>query len=53
MPPGTLSLLAQVTTLSGARNAVATGTGEAYVTDSREGKILVVQPVGDVPPPTR
>ena len=42
-------MLAQVTTLSGARNAVATGAGEAYVTDSPEGKSLVI----DVPPPTR
>ena len=46
-------MLAQVTTVSGARNAVVSEEGQAYVTDSREGKILVVQPVGDVPPPTR
>jgi hypothetical protein len=34
-----------VATVSGARNAVATEEGSAYVTDSPEGKILVVAPV--------
>jgi hypothetical protein len=35
-----------VATAPGARNAVATDEGTAYLTDSREGKILVVPAVG-------
>jgi DNA-binding beta-propeller fold protein YncE len=39
---GRLTTLATVPTASGARNAVATDEGTAYVADSPEGKILVV-----------
>ena len=42
---GRLTPLAIVATVSGARNAVATDEGTAYLTDSPEGKILVVAPV--------
>jgi DNA-binding beta-propeller fold protein YncE len=41
---GQLTPLAVVTTAPGARNAVATDAGTAYLTDSPEGKILVVAP---------
>ena len=44
-PHGKLRLLATVTTAPGARNAVATEEGTAYLTDSREGKIIVAVPV--------
>jgi DNA-binding beta-propeller fold protein YncE len=43
-PDGTLSLGSQKPTAKGARNAVATEQGVAYVADSPEGAILVVQP---------
>jgi hypothetical protein len=43
-PQGLLTELAVVPTVSGARNAVATEDGTAYLTDSSEGKILVVAP---------
>ena len=43
-PQGRLSVRATVATAPGARNAVATNEGTAYLTDSREGKILVVPP---------
>ncbi len=39
---GALTQVATVATAAGARNAVATEEGTAYLTDSREGKILVV-----------
>jgi YVTN family beta-propeller protein len=42
---GGLTHLATVATAPGARNAVATNEGTAYLTDSSEGKILVVAPV--------
>lgn len=42
---GRLTTLAVVATAPGARNAVATDAGTAYVTDSPEGKLLVVTPV--------
>ena len=41
---GTLATLAVVPTATGARNAVATDEGTAYLTDSPEGKLLVVAP---------
>jgi DNA-binding beta-propeller fold protein YncE len=41
---GTLAPLAVVPTAAGARNAVATDEGAAYLTDSPEGKLLVVVP---------
>jgi len=41
----TLTAVAVVPTADGARNAVATEDGVAYLTDAREGKILVVEPV--------
>ena len=41
---GGLTVVASVTTAPGARNAVATKDGTAYLTDSKEGKILVVPP---------
>jgi DNA-binding beta-propeller fold protein YncE len=44
-PQGGLKPLAIVPTVAGARNAVATDAGTAYVTDSAEGKILVVAPI--------
>jgi DNA-binding beta-propeller fold protein YncE len=44
-PRGVLTTLAVVPTVSGARNAVATEDGTAYLTDSPEGKILVVAPI--------
>jgi DNA-binding beta-propeller fold protein YncE len=44
-PRGGLTPLAVVATVSGARNAVATDEGTAYLTDSPEGKLLVVAPV--------
>lgn len=45
-PDRTLASLAVVPTVSGARNAVATDEGTAYLTDSAAGKILVVPPLG-------
>jgi len=39
---GALTQVATVPTAAGARNAVATDEGTAYVTDAPEGKILVV-----------
>src|SRR5438034_7169209 len=47
-PQGELTPLATVATVSGARNAVATDEGTAYLTDSAAGKILVVAPVTSV-----
>ncbi len=44
-PRGGLTPIATVATVAGARNAVATDEGVAYLTDSSEGKILVVFPV--------
>jgi DNA-binding beta-propeller fold protein YncE len=44
-PQGGLTPTAIVATASGARNAVGTDEGTAYLTDSPEGKILVVAPV--------
>ena len=44
-PRGVLTTLAVVPTAPGARNAVATEDGTAYLTDSPEGKILVVAPI--------
>jgi DNA-binding beta-propeller fold protein YncE len=41
---GKLALVSAVTTAPGARNAVVTEQGAAYLTDSPEGKILVVPP---------
>jgi len=41
---GRLTPLAVAATAPGARNAVATDAGTAYVTDSPEGKLLVVAP---------
>jgi len=41
---GTLTAVAVVPTAPGARNAVATEEGTAFLTDSPEGKILVVSP---------
>jgi len=41
---GGLTPLTVVATAPGARNAVATAAGTAYLTDSPEGKILVVTP---------
>ena len=41
---GTLQAVAVVPTANGARNAVATDDGAAYLTDSPEGKLLVVAP---------
>ena len=41
---GMLAPVAVVPTANGARNAVATDDGAAYLTDSPEGKILVVAP---------
>jgi len=43
-PQGGLTPLAIVATVTGARNAVATLAGKAYLTDSAEGRILVVAP---------
>ncbi len=43
-PHGTLKLVRSVATAAGARNAVVTEQGTAYLTDSREGKVLVVPP---------
>jgi DNA-binding beta-propeller fold protein YncE len=43
-PGGTLTPEASVPTAAGARNAVATEEGVAYVADSAEGKLLVVAP---------
>ena len=43
-PQGGLTPLAIVVTVTGARNAVATLAGKAYLTDSAEGRILVVAP---------
>jgi DNA-binding beta-propeller fold protein YncE len=44
-PQGGLTLRVTVATKPGARNAVATDEGTAYLTDSSDGKILVVAPV--------
>jgi DNA-binding beta-propeller fold protein YncE len=41
-PPGTLTAVDTVATAQSARNAVATEKGVAYLTDSRDGTILVV-----------
>jgi hypothetical protein len=41
---GKLTPVASVATAPGARNAVATDEGVAYLTDSPEGKLLVVAP---------
>jgi DNA-binding beta-propeller fold protein YncE len=41
---GKLALVATVATANGARNAVATDEGVAYLTDAAEGKLLVVAP---------
>jgi len=41
---GHLTAAASVDTAKGARNAVATEAGVAYLTDSPEGKVLVVRP---------
>ena len=41
---GTVTAVAVVPTAPGARNAVATEEGTAFLTDSPEGKILVVSP---------
>jgi len=41
---GILKLTASIATAKGARNAVVTGEGVAYVADGPEGKILVVTP---------
>jgi hypothetical protein len=46
---GLLIPVAIVATAPGARNAVATDEGTAYLTDSLEGKILVVTPVTSDP----
>ena len=43
-PQGVLTPQAVVATVPGARNAVATDEGTAFLTDSSAGKILVVQP---------
>ena len=43
-PRGNLTATAVVPTSTGARNAVATDDGTAYLTDSPEGKLLVVGP---------
>jgi hypothetical protein len=43
-PHGTLTATAVIPTSAGARNPVATDDGTAYLTDSPEGKILVVSP---------
>jgi DNA-binding beta-propeller fold protein YncE len=45
-PQGGLTPEVTVATVPGARNAVATAEGAAYLTDSSEGKLLVVVPVG-------
>ncbi len=45
-PGGGLALLAIVATVPGARNAVVTNEGAAYLTDSLDGDLLVVTPVG-------
>ena len=42
-PDGALAPVASVATAPGARNAVATEDGVAYLTDARGGKILVVE----------
>jgi len=44
-PQGGLKPVAIVPTAAGARNAVATDEGTAYLTDSADGKILVVVPI--------
>jgi hypothetical protein len=44
-PQGGLTPIASVATVAGARNAVATDEGTAYLTDSSGGKILIVVPV--------
>lgn len=41
---GGLTPVVSVATVSGARNAVASDDGVAYLTDSREGRLLVVAP---------
>lgn len=42
---GKLTKVSSVPTVKGARNAVATEQGQTYITDTPEGKILVVPPV--------
>ena len=44
-PEGGLTVVASVATTAGARNAVATDEGSAYLTDSPHGTIVVVSPV--------
>ncbi|MEO8602347.1 MAG: hypothetical protein ABI629_07220 [bacterium] len=46
---GQLTMVALVPTAPGARNAVATEAGTAYVADSPQGKLLVVAPFGSTP----
>lgn len=46
-PSGALTLQASVPTAAGARNAVATDEGIAYVADSADGKLLVVAPAAN------
>lgn len=48
---GGLKPLVIVPTVAGARNAVATDEGTAYLTDSSEGQILVVGPAAPITPP--
>ena len=43
-PTGTLTAVASVATAAGARNAVATEDGVAFVTHSAQGQLLVVKP---------
>ncbi|MGH9421948.1 MAG: hypothetical protein ACRD3J_18370, partial [Thermoanaerobaculia bacterium] len=50
---GALTLLASVPTAAGARNAVATDEGTAYVPDSADGKLLVVSPTRSTGPDLR
>jgi DNA-binding beta-propeller fold protein YncE len=47
---GVLATVAVVPTVDGARNAVATDEGVAYLTDAHAGAILVVAPTADVSP---
>jgi len=46
---GTLASTASIATAKGARNAVVTDDGVAYVADGPEGKILVVRPEASIP----
>lgn len=47
---GKLTTVSSVATAAGARNAVATDEGVAYLTDSPEGKLLVVTPAAHSKP---